>query len=404
MKRILFVDDEPNVLSGLRRMLRLMRDQWDMQFATSGPEALALAQNKPGFDVIVSDMRMPGMDGAKLLEEIRRVSPQTVRLVLSGQSDEELTMKAVGPAHQFLSKPCEADTLINVIQRACALREGRVAGGLAKLVAQLDKLPSMPGIYRRLVAELQSPEAGVDTIGSLIAQDPAMTSKILKLVNSSFFALKRTVTDPTQAAMILGISTIKSLVLSAHIFGQMSAHVPEELHLPALHIHSLAAAVCARRLMELQQGGKARAEEAFVAGLLHDVGRLAIAANLADDYQEAVLLAQRENVALVAAERQVLGACHAEVGAYLLGLWGLPDAVVQAVGSHHEPAAADPDEFTVLVCVHVANVLEHERHSQAPAGKPAALDRELLERLDLWRCLADWRAARDGALGEAVAS
>lgn len=403
MRRILFVDDEPNVLNGLRRMLRPMRDQWDMQFAGSGPEALALLAQPPGYDVIVSDMRMPGMDGAKLLDEVRRLSPQTVRLVLSGQSDEELTLKAVGPAHQFLSKPCDAETLINVIQRTCALREGRVEPGLAKLVSQLDKLPSMPGIYRRLLQELQSPEAGVDTIGHLIAQDPAMTSKILKLVNSSFFALKRTVADPTQAAMILGINTIKSLVLSAHIFSQMSAHVPEELHLPSLHSHSLGAAVCARRLMELERGGKNRAEEAFVAGLLHDVGRLAIAANVPLDYQEAMLVAERENVALHEAERAVLGASHAEVGAYLLGLWGLPDTIVQAVRSHHEPAAAGPDGFTVLVCVHVADALEHERRPAASGGRPAALDGELLERLDLRRHVEDWRAACNETLVEVAA-
>ncbi len=221
-KSILFVDDEANVLSGLRRMLRGQREEWDCEFADSGQAALALIAERDGFDVIVTDMRMPGMDGAQLLEQVKQVSPRTVRLVLSGQSDQELTMKAVGPAHQFLSKPCDAETLVNVIKRACALRDRLAPGGLTNLVSQLDRLPSMPGIYRRLVHELQSPDVGVAEVGRIIAEDPAMTSKILQLVNSSFFCFQQRISDPVQAAMILGINTIKALVLSVHVFGQLA--------------------------------------------------------------------------------------------------------------------------------------------------------------------------------------
>jgi HD-like signal output (HDOD) protein len=401
-KSILFVDDEANVLSGLQRMLRGQREEWDCAFADSGQAALALLAERGGFDVIVTDMRMPGMDGAQLLEQVKRLSPRTVRLVLSGQSDQELTMKAVGPAHQFLSKPCDAETLVNVIKRACALRERLAPGGLANLVSQLDRLPSMPGIYRRLVHELQSPDVGVAEVGRIIAEDPAMTSKILQLVNSSFFCFQQRISDPVQATMILGINTIKALVLSVHVFGQMAADVPAELHISALQTHSLVTGNFARAIALFERGGKPMGDEAFVAGLLHDIGRLAIAANLPDTYRQAILLSQREESGLHDTELAVFGATHAEVGAYLLGLWGLPETTVEAVAFHHEPAASPVRSFGPLAAVHAANVIDHERAARRANRTPPLVDLAWLGQMELDRHIEQWRAACGEAAGSEV--
>src|SRR5262245_37814840 len=100
MKKILFVDDEPNVLQGLERMLRSMRHEWEMQFAMSGPAALERLAEQT-FDVIVSDMRMPGMTGAQLLTEVSQRHPHIVRIILSGQADQEDILRSVGPTHQY---------------------------------------------------------------------------------------------------------------------------------------------------------------------------------------------------------------------------------------------------------------------------------------------------------------
>ncbi len=392
-KSILFVDDEANVLSGLKRMLHGQREEWDCEFADSGQAALALLAERDGFDVIVTDMRMPGMDGAQLLEQVKLVSPRTVRLVLSGQSDQELTMKAVGPAHQFLSKPCDAETLVNVIRRACALHEQLAPGGLANLVSQLDRLPSMPGIYRRLVHELQSPDVGVAEVGRIIAEDPAMTSKILQLVNSSFFCFQQRISDPVQAAMILGINTIKALVLSVHVFGQLASDVPEELHISAMQSHSLVTGNFARAIVLFERGGKTLGDEAFVAGLLHDIGRLAIAANLPDTYRQAILLSQREGTTLHDTEQALFGSTHAEVGAYLLGLWGLPETTVEAVAFHHAPANSPVKTFGALAAVHAADIIDRERAARRTNRTPPLVDLAWLGRLEVDRHLDQWRAA-----------
>jgi putative nucleotidyltransferase with HDIG domain len=391
--RILFVDDDPNVLSGLRRMLRPFREQWEMEFAANGPAALeALCAGAP-FDVIVSDMRMPGMDGAELLTRVRERWPGILRFVLSGQTDQELALRASGPAHQFLSKPCDGQLLIATIQRALGVRDTLSTSSLAALVSQLDKLPSLPSTYRRLVEEVNSPEISVDAIGRIIGQDPAMTVKILKLVNSSFFSFNQHVTSPVQATLILGVNTIKSLVLGVQVFSQLETDIIEELHLADLQTHSLAVAMFARRLAEFEQVGREAADEAFLAGLLHDVGKLVLAANLPDRYRQTILAARQREIPLHQMEKETLGATHAEIGAYLLALWGFPVSVTEAVGFHHGGELSAPTAFSPFIAVHAADCFEHEDRGSGAAHKAIVLDLGLLERAGCGQRVQQWRAA-----------
>jgi len=392
-KRILFVDDEPNVLTGLRRMLRPLRDEWDLDFTDSGPGALALLDGGAQYDAIVTDMRMPVMDGAELLVRVRERSPNTLRLVLSGQTDQELALKAVGPAHQFLSKPCTSEVLVGTIRRALEMRTHLTTGRLSELVSRLDKLPSLPGAYRRLLERINAPDGSVAEIGSIIAQDPSMTTKLLKLVNSSFFSFARHVTNPTQAVMILGVNTIKSLVLAAQVFAQLEADLIDELHIADLQSHSLAVAVFARHIVECECGGRETGDVAFLAGLLHDIGKLVLAANLPDEYRRTILAARRENVPIALAERKQYGATHADVGAFLLGLWGFPIPVVEAVGLHHSPAVAAPRTLSPLVAVHAADYLEREDHQRSAGTRGLPLCHDVLEQAGFADHVDRWRAA-----------
>ena len=216
-KRIIFVDDEPLVLQGLQRMLRSMRDEWEMEFMDGGAKALErMAQAH--FDVVVSDMLMPGMNGAALLAEVMQRHPHTVRIILSGHADKDLILKCVGSTHQYLSKPCDADVLKATVRRASAVDSGLKDETLRKLVGSMDRLPSIPTLYTEIVEALRDPEVSVETIGEIVGKDPGMTAKILKLVNSAFFGLRRQVASPAEAANYLGLDTIRSLVLSINAF------------------------------------------------------------------------------------------------------------------------------------------------------------------------------------------
>ncbi len=356
-RRILFVDDEQDVLDGLRRMLRGMRREWEINFALSGKKALEILSTTP-VDVVVSDMRMPGMDGAQLLSEVLKRHPNVVRIVLSGHSEREMVMKSVGPAHQYLAKPCDAETLKSVVGRACALRDLLAEGALKKVVSQLESLPSFPELYFELIEELKSPESSMDRVGKIISKDMAMTAKILQLVNSAFFGIPQHVSNPAHAAKLIGLDIIRALVLSMRVFSHFEKIPMIGLQISELWDHSAVSAVCAKEIAIAETQDKKVVDDAFISGMLHDIGILILSANFPGKYKEAIELTNKGNIPFFEAEIQVFGASHAEVGGYLLALWGLPNVIAEAVFFHHKPEKCHFNQFTPLTAVHVASALE----------------------------------------------
>ncbi len=375
--RILFVDDEPYILHGLRRMLRPMQEEWDLEFAEDAEAGWKILAQKP-CDVVVSDMRMPGQDGAQFLEMVARTYPQTVRIILSGHSDPETVLRAVGPTHQYLAKPCNRDKVRETLISALALRDLLRNPELVRLVSQLKSLPTLPNLYLELVRELQSPEVTMTKVGQIIGRDVGMTAKVLQLVNSAFFGLTTTVTDPVHAARLLGPEILKALVLNVQIFSQFRRLQLGPLSVARISDHCMAVGQFARRLLHHERMSEKLVERAMAAGILHDIGKLILAQNLADRYGEIIKRAVRDQVRLWEAEREALGATHAEIGAYLLGLWGLPKSVVQAVAYHHRPGQARETSISTVI-VHAANALVHRVRPQ-PGGLPRdEIDRTCLE-------------------------
>ncbi|MEW8628029.1 MAG: response regulator [Candidatus Thiodiazotropha sp.] len=393
-KRILFVDDEGNILSGLRRSLRSHRKQWDMLFVGSGQEALTKADETP-LDAVITDMRMPGMDGAQLLDRIAQQHPHIVRIVLSGQSDQETVMKTVGPAHQYLNKPCEVDVLKATLMRAFSLRDLLGKSELKSLISGMRALPSLPTIYNELVSLIQDPNTAVADIGRLIAKDPAMTVKTLQLVNSAFFGLGRHISNPVDAASLLGMEILKPLVLSIGIFQQFDQDKLsiKEFSLDSLWAHSMKVGSLAKQIANQQAMDKTAIEDCLLAGMLHDIGKLILALNLPEGYSQLESLLTDEQQSRSSAELEIFGATHGTVGAYLLGLWGLPETVVEAVALHNQPALQAEMVFSPLTIVHVANALIHDLRSETPATSP--LDRDYLQKLGMLDQLDQWQSFTD---------
>lgn len=383
--KILFVDDEPLVLQGLQRSLRSMRNDWDMTFLDNGAAALKFMA-AGNVDVIVSDMRMPGMNGAELLNTVMRLYPRTVRLVLSGHADQDLILKCVGSTHQYLSKPCDPDALRKTVVRALSLEASLKNECIQKLIARMERLPSVPALYSAIVEKMHDPEVVLEEVGQIIAQDIGMTAQVLKLVNSAFFGLRREVASPVEAVAYLGLDTIKSLVLSIHAFSQFQPAPQCGFSLPALWNHSLGVASFAKRLAQLESPDRKLADETFVAGLLHDAGKAALAYNFPDQYGALLAAAAPPAADRLAAELRVFGVNHADVGGYLLGLWGLPAPVVEAIALHHHPGLSNDENFTPLTAVHVAEALTH-----AQDAVPVSLDLVYLHRLQLASRLEAWQ-------------
>jgi HD-like signal output (HDOD) protein/CheY-like chemotaxis protein len=389
-KRILFVDDEPMVLQGLQRLLRPMRGEWDMEFVADGANALRVMERQP-CDVIVTDMRMPGMNGAELLAEVMRKHPATVRLVLSGYADQDLVLKCVGSTHQYLSKPCDPEALKTTIARASNLDDSLQSERLKKLVCQLSHLPSIPSLYMEIVEKASEPSTTLHDIGGIISKDIVMTAQILKLANSAFFGLRRQLANPEMAATYIGLDTIKSLILSIHAFSQFKGVNTGSLQMETLWNHSLRVASHAKAIAQAEGADSKVADEAFAAGMMHDIGKLILAVNLPGEFENVWKWAEADKLEFQDAEQRVFGANHADVGGYLIGLWGLPVPVVEAVALHHCPSRAPVREFSPLTCVHAANAFAGEGSAKKGGAAPAPMDLTYITRIGLLPHVTVWR-------------
>ncbi len=390
MKQLLFVDDEPKLLDGLKRSLRPMREEWNMTFVTSGAEALQTLERAP-FDVIVSDMRMPAMDGAQLLSEVRQRFPQVVRIVLSGQSDKELIYQSIAATHQYLDKPCETELLKATVMRACALRDLLGSDSLRQLVTGMHQIPSQPTLYAEIRKEAESKTASIRAIGAIISKDMGMTAKMLQLVNSAYFGLRGTVSTAAQAVNLLGLDTVQALVLTVHVFSQFASTHGLGFNIDRLWEASTKTGALARAIARAEQGSALMIDQAYTAGLLHDVGSLVFAANVLERYDATLKTSHDKGISVWEVECQEFGASHADVGAYLLGLWGLGDPIVEAVAFHHRPSDCVGSTFSTLTAVHVASVLQEEL-SQPPTGDVTSqIDSTYLDRLHLTDRLPHWR-------------
>jgi HD-like signal output (HDOD) protein/CheY-like chemotaxis protein len=390
-RRVLFVDDDPSILEGLRNRLHRLRSKWDMRFAGSGLEALKQLSEEP-IDVIVSDMRMPVMDGAELLTKVRDRHPRVVRIVLSGHSELETTLRAVPVAHQFLIKPSEPGVIESVIERACNLQALIGEEVVHRVVGRIENLPSAPTVYVRLTAALSKETTSAGEISKILKQDMALCAKILQMVNSAFFRLPRSIARIEEAVAYLGFTTIKQIVLAAEVFGQSKAVTSPKLRIDDLQAHAMAVGDIVAGLFD----EKKEKEDAFVAGLLHDVGKLVLVMEAPEQLDRVLAEMNGQACAMHVAEQALFGTTHAEVGGYLLGLWGLPYPVVEAVASHHNPTRIETREFGLLAATHIANELVCEAASAASAAEDPTADAPYLgyvEELGMMDRLPAWREA-----------
>lgn len=388
--RVIFVDDEPRVLEGLKRMLRPKRNDWQMTFVGSAAAALEVLR-KEAHEVVVTDMRMPGMNGAELLEVVQREYPDTIRLILSGQAETESVMKALGVSHQFLSKPCDAEILQGTISRAFALRDLAGSNSVKALVARINKLPALPATYQELVKCLREPNADIEDVARIIARDPSMTARLLKLVNSAYFGLAKPVSDVTRAGALLGLDRIMTLVLGQGIFADCEPPNVPGFSIDALFEHSMSTATAAHRVAIVQQLDRDTVAAAFLAGMLHDIGKLVLAMGLPQQYAHVIQQTGKRPGDCQPIEMLELQASHTDVGAYLVGLWGLPNTIAEAIAYHEDPSQAPKSAFGLPGIVHVADRLARRPDITDPRSPDLNLNvaylesHGLLDRWDEWR-------------------
>lgn len=381
MKRVLFVDDETALLDGLRLRLHALRSQWEMVFVENGLRAVTEMEQRP-FDVIVADVRMPGMSGVELLEIVRVRWPDVIRIVLSGCSEEEQSSRLLSVVHQYIAKPCEVDQLENVIRRCMQLRDVLNEPSLRALVGRIGHLPALPQTCTRLREAMANPDVSVREVARIISEDPAVAAKVLQLVNSAFFRLARRITSIEQAVSYLGFNAIRTLVMSAEVFSAWRSDVCIGEFSPArLQERAQRTAAAARAVAR----GTAFADDALLAGLLHNIGYWVVLQECPEELQRAIDVARVNSMPLHMAEQEVIGASHAAIGAYLLGVWGLPYPIIEAVAFHHCPQCVNQTQFDVLAALATAQSL------LAADSSEVVVDAEYLQAL---HAPIDWAEAQ----------
>jgi HD-like signal output (HDOD) protein/ActR/RegA family two-component response regulator len=357
MTKLLFVDDEPNVVQALSRMMRRAREEWEVKTALSGAEALEIMAKWPA-DVVVSDMRMPHMNGVELLNRIAAEYPEAVRLILSGHTDREVIMQSAIVAHQFLAKPCDAETLVTTLRRSKNVRDLLSDPAIRDIVGRTMDLPCLSSTYNDLMRVLGTEGTTVRDVAQVVSRDLVLTARVMQLVNSSFFSKPQRMDNVEDAISHLGLDVVRGLAAAVRAFDDFEG-VLDEGPLIDLFVHSLSVGSICRRIA-IAEGMTVRdQEDALLAGMLHEIGKLVLAqANLLE-------------YGTIMSVETGLGPTSAEVGAYLLGLWGFQNHIVEAVAFHEHPMAGSVHVFSTTTILHVANAFA----SNDPVSK---LDREYL--------------------------
>jgi HD-like signal output (HDOD) protein len=366
-------------------LLRKQRNVWDMSFVASGKAALEEFAASP-FDVVVSDMRMPGMDGAELLTRIRDLYPQAARIVLSGHAEREAIARVISVAHQFLSKPSDANTVRMVIERTCEFQSLMLDDGIRRVVGSLESLPSLPATYWELSRATENPQAGIADVARIVERDPAMGVKVLQLVNSAYFGLPQKTESILKAVTYLGVENLKSLLVATHVFGAENNPPVSGFSLDVLRDAGVRTANLARQIVR----DRKCADAAFAAGVMHDVGQLVLIRDRTKCYEDVVRQARESDALLSVVEKDVLGITHGMVGAYLLGTWGLPFVLAETVAFHHEPAVVVEGNVEILAAVHLAANLIDAAMGNRDAPAEGSLDMAFLERAGLAADVPAW--------------
>lgn len=240
----------------------------------------------------------------------------------------------------------------------------------------------------------------MDSVGQIISRDPAVSAKLLQLANSSLLGLQLQVSSIPEALMYLGMETTKSLVLLAHAFSHFEGKASPGMPVDALWKHSFKVGRRAQLIGESEQCSSDEAGTIFTAGLLHDFGKLLLAANLPSKVRESIVLAKEKGLPMWEAERQVFGTDHAEVGGCLLGIWGLPRSILESVALHHQPVQFEEMDGRTVAIVHCADVITSSFAPSMPDVTAARLDLAFLgaagfgDRFEIWdgSCREEWAA------------
>ena len=335
------------------------------------------------FEMIFADLSAGPFAGVEFLNGVWNEKPRSTRFLIGTTPTPELMTACALGAHQFLQKPLTVPEVRAALERGALIDSLLQDRPIQRMVSRIRTFPARPTVYLELMRELRSSNASAQTVGALVSQDFAISTKLIQLINSAAFGLSQPVSTPADAVLLLGMETTASPVLGIEAFSRLDKMKPMYFAMDRLWSHSQTVARYARQIAEKVTNDRGIAHEAYTAGLLHDIGKLALSLNLEAEYKTAVNISHEKNLPLHEVEKENLGATHAEAGAYLLAVWGLPGGIIEGVSRHHQAARHFTGEFTPAVAVHLANGLEGAKNSIRCGVPEFRLDLDYPPRLGL---------------------
>jgi len=393
--KVLFVDDDVHVHQSLRRIVIARKLPIELLLTTTAGQAQDILSSM-ACDVIVTDARLPDMGGKELLTRVRERWPMTMRILMTSEAEDGVVSSLLAAAHQLLNKPVGPLELLEAVQSASRMRFLLMNERLRTVVHRMEHLPVVPKVYMELTRALRDENTSNQTLAKILSQDMSLTTGILKLINTPYFGLSRRVSDMLQAVGILGVNLIRGLVIADRVFKTLDPDMYPGFDTEKLWTHCLDVARCCRAVVRSEGADGREVEDAFLCGLLHDVGKIVLAEGCPGEFVRILLSAQARNVPLADIEADELGVTHAQVGAYLLGLWGFPEPVVIAIAQHH--GKQGPALSHLSAVVHVVDVEMHNRYVQSSGYAPHSFSSSLLDAEGGEVTLAKWKVVIEAEL------
>lgn len=380
MRRLLFAAADPRTSQALEATLCGRQEIRQWQVVANLEEAQSRLV-EGDWDVLVAELGTE--TGCAILQRARESFPDVARIGVALRS--QLKALHLCLVQQAVSNLSDLQELEVAVERSCRLRDLLRGERICRTLGELGELPQAPGVYLELMKRLDQPDTSVGEIAEIIEGDVGMSAKLLQVVNSIVFRTSREIVTVKMAASFLGLEAVKNLVLSLGAF-QAFENLPEvpEFSLPDLQVHSRLTAAIAGQLPL----SKDVRDAAIVAALLHDIGKLVLLYKMPYRFVRLLARARAEQRPLHQIEEELWGITHAEVGAYLLGLWGLPVRVTEAIAYHHGPAAVPHRRFDAVAGVYAANLLAHQNDGGAESR---GWDMDLLGDLGVTGQLPAWR-------------
>lgn len=361
MTNVLFVLKDRSQGNLYSENIPAIDSSWSVNIADNTKDAVDFVRGND-IDVIICDDEVADSKGLDVISSCSHERPGVLSFLRKSNSPTKEESIALSEKKVFvLPENLEEEGIYSHISRRVLLKSLSENLNLLSVIRKMKKMPTIPQLYHQITRELRKEDGSIEFVAGLISKEPSMATRILKAVNSPAYVLGYEITEVVHALLFLGKEATQAQILADSVFNSYPNQSVAGLNLQEVWKHSINVSAIARRISMSIDSNKKSAEIACTAGVVHDLGKVLMATNLPDHYQQAVNYAKEERVPLVQAEEKVFGTNHAQVAASLMGLWSIPFRILNSVAYHHNPTGTMKKPPTSAMALYIADGFENAK-------------------------------------------